>query len=251
METKENGENQENWWSAPGSPIHALHKVPKEAVKKTSEPLQNSYPGIPVEDTLKLVQPLKYSRIHSEGATSFHRRGNSTNNFHKWKFQMQKALQWGSSNFREDSHSQCSSFDPEILANQKRQWYQLQSKTLDPDKFKEPTSLFEHFVIAGLRPDASPEVFEVVSARKKTWEEGIARSGMLDLDIRQFEQPPLPTLEPQVLFKYPSGEKLGLQLKDLAAFCFPGGVKKYLLRIVHELLGMEKRYNASYDNFAS
>ncbi|KAL0459343.1 UNVERIFIED_CONTAM: DENN domain-containing protein 5B [Sesamum latifolium] len=226
---KENGENQENWWSAPGSPIHVLDKVPKEAVKKTSESLQNSNPGIPVENTLKLVQPLRHRRIHSEVATSFHRRGSSTNNFHKWKSQMQKALQWGSSNFREDSHSQCSSFDPEILANQKRQWYQLQSKTLDPDKFKEPTSLFEHFVIVGLRPDASPEVFEVVSDRKKTWEERMARSGMLDLDIRQFEQPPLPTLEPQVLFKYPSVEKLGLQLKDLAAFCFPGGVKAHIM----------------------
>ncbi|KAL0435535.1 UNVERIFIED_CONTAM: DENN domain-containing protein 5B [Sesamum radiatum] len=229
IETKENGENQENWWSAPGSPIHVLDKVPKEAVKKTSESSQNSNLGIPVENTLKLVQPLRHRRIHGEVATSFHRRGSSTNNFHKWKSQMQKALQWGSSNFREDSHSQCSSFDPEILANQKRQWYQLQSKTLDPDKFKEPTSLFEHFVIVGLRPDASPKVFEVASVRKKTWEEKMARSGMLDLDIRQFEQPPLPTLEPQVLFKYPSGEKLGLQLKDLAAFCFPGGVKAHIM----------------------
>lgn len=29
----------------------------------------------------------------------------------------------------------------------------------------------------------------------------------------------------QVLFKYPPGKKLAMRLKDLAAFCFPGGVK--------------------------
>ncbi|KAI3449837.1 hypothetical protein Pfo_006502, partial [Paulownia fortunei] len=28
-----------------------------------------------------------------------------------------------------------------------------------------------------------------------------------------------------VLFKYPPGKKLALRLKDLAAFCFPGGVE--------------------------
>lgn len=29
----------------------------------------------------------------------------------------------------------------------------------------------------------------------------------------------------QVLFKYPPGKKLAMRMKDLAAFCFPGGVK--------------------------
>ncbi|KAK9280897.1 hypothetical protein L1049_003788 [Liquidambar formosana] len=33
----------------------------------------------------------------------------------------------------------------------------------------------------------------------------------------------------QVLFKYPQGKKLALRLKDLATFCFPGGVKARLL----------------------
>ncbi|KAL0383675.1 UNVERIFIED_CONTAM: DENN domain-containing protein 5B [Sesamum calycinum] len=77
----------------------------------------------------------------------------------------------------------------------------------------------------------------------------IARSGMLDLDIRQFEQPPLPTLEPQVLFKYPSGEKLGLQLKDLAAFCFPGGVKAHIMERTQSSSELNKlQYGQVADN---
>ncbi|KAK4418451.1 DENN domain-containing protein 5B [Sesamum alatum] len=193
METKENGENQENWWSAPASPIHV--KVPKEAVEKTSESLQNSNPGtIAVENTPKLVQPLRRRLIFVKIAIA------SVHRLIPRSWQIRK----GSG----------------ISFNQKH-------RTLI--NLKSRPHFFEHFVIAGLRPDATPEVFEVVSARKKRWEEQMARSGMLDLDIRQFEQPPLPTFEPQVLFKYPSGEKLGLQLKDLVAFCFPGGVKAHIL----------------------
>jgi hypothetical protein len=29
----------------------------------------------------------------------------------------------------------------------------------------------------------------------------------------------------QILFKYPPGKRLAMRSKDLAAFCFPGGVK--------------------------
>ncbi|KAK4338698.1 hypothetical protein RND71_043185 [Anisodus tanguticus] len=41
--------------------------------------------------------------------------------------------------------------------------------------------------------------------------------------------PSVPSLEPQVLFKYPPGKKLAMRLKDLAAFCFPGGVKAHVM----------------------
>ncbi|KZV49441.1 hypothetical protein F511_13216 [Dorcoceras hygrometricum] len=138
---------------------------------------------------------------------------------------MQNALHWNSGSFREGS--QFPSFDPEILANQKRQWYQLQSKTLDHEKYKEPTSLFEHFIVAGLHPDANLGVVEDAFIKRKKWER--TRDEMLDLKMPPYQQPTLPTLEPQVLFKYPPGKKLALRLKDLAAFCFPEGVKAQVL----------------------
>ncbi|KAL2893506.1 Voltage-dependent T-type calcium channel subunit alpha-1H [Bienertia sinuspersici] len=34
-----------------------------------------------------------------------------------------------------------------------------------------------------------------------------------------------PSLEPQLIFKYPPGKKLPMRVKDLCAFSFPGGVK--------------------------
>ncbi|XP_073300145.1 uncharacterized protein [Primulina huaijiensis] len=57
----------------------------------------------------------------------------------------------------------------------------------------------------------------------------MARAEMLDFKMQPYQQPTLPTLEPQVLFKYPPGKKLALRLKDLAAFCFPEGVKAQVL----------------------
>uniref|UniRef100_F6HZS1 Uncharacterized protein n=1 Tax=Vitis vinifera TaxID=29760 RepID=F6HZS1_VITVI len=64
-----------------------------------------------------------HKRSQSEVVTGKHRRSNS---FHRWKSHMQRALRWGSN--PQDQGSQ-STFNPEILANQKRQWYQLHSKT--------------------------------------------------------------------------------------------------------------------------
>ncbi|RZC21074.1 DENN domain-containing protein 5B isoform B [Glycine soja] len=45
----------------------------------------------------------------------------------------------------------------------------------------------------------------------------------------QQQRPPEPTLEPQLLFKYPPAKKLTMSKKDLAPFCFPEGVKAWLL----------------------
>ncbi|EYU46382.1 hypothetical protein MIMGU_mgv1a002219mg [Erythranthe guttata] len=159
--------------------------------------LTDSHSGSPVSNTPNWEAEQRHRRSRSEIASSFYRRSSSTINFQKWKSQMQRALQWRSRSFRDD-RVYCS-FDPEIMANQKRQWCKLQSKTLDPDRFKEPTSLFEHFVITGLRPDVN------------------------------LERPTFPIMEPQVLFMYPPGKEMALRLQDLAAFCFPGGVKAGVL----------------------
>lgn len=95
--------------------------------------------------------------------------------------------------------------------------------------YKEPTSLFEHFIIAGLHPDTNLEVVEDAFARRKKWEIEMANSEMLDVKLLQHRGPSIPTLEPQILFKYPPGKKLAMRQKDLAAFCFPGGVKASLI----------------------
>ncbi|XP_038716859.1 uncharacterized protein LOC120010208 isoform X2 [Tripterygium wilfordii] len=55
------------------------------------------------------------------------------------------------------------------------------------------------------------------------------RSGIVDFKMLDYRGPSFPTLEPQILFKYPPGKRLAMRLKDLSSFCFPGGVKARLL----------------------
>ncbi|CAA2998147.1 Hypothetical predicted protein [Olea europaea subsp. europaea] len=219
MDVKENADMPEEW-PRPASPIEVVQHLSEEAVRASSAALRN-VSGCTNSNALPPLMP-GHRRAHSEVVTSFYGRNASCSNFQKWKSQMQRALHWGNCSSRDSEHF---SFDPEILANQKRQWYQLHSKTLDLEKYKEPTSLFEHFIIAGLQPDANLEAVEDAFVKKKKWEQEMARTEMLDFNMLQYRRPTLPILEPQVLFKYPPGEKLALRPKDLAAFCFPGGVK--------------------------
>eukprot|EP00268_Persea_americana_P039413 TRINITY_DN389_c1_g1_i4.p1 TRINITY_DN389_c1_g1~~TRINITY_DN389_c1_g1_i4.p1 ORF type:complete len:803 (+),score=145.03 TRINITY_DN389_c1_g1_i4:716-3124(+) len=158
------------------------------------------------------------SRVASAG----HRRSGS---FQRWKNQMQRAWKWGPGT-REQGLK--SAFNPEVLANQKRQWYQLHS-SLDRKQHKEPTSLIEQFFIVGLHSDANLEVIEDAFAQRKIWESEMAKSEIQDLRKLQYRGPPLPTLEPQILFKYPSKKRLPMRVQDLPAFCFPGGVKARLM----------------------
>ncbi|XP_031100056.1 uncharacterized protein LOC116004232 [Ipomoea triloba] len=185
----------------------------------TSEALQNvsgSFGVPPARAT--------HRRSQSEVAPSSVNRG--SNNVPKWKTNMQRALRWGN-NFQ--GEGPFYSFNPEVLANQKRQWYQLHSKTSDGKKYKEPTSLFEHFIIVGLHPEANLKAAEDAFARKKKWELELERSDIVDIRMLPHRGPPLPSLEPQVKFKYPPGKKMTMRSTDLAAFCFPGGVKAHVL----------------------
>lgn len=130
METKENDDVQEDC-STPASPIAVLQKLSEEAFRRAGEALHGAYSGSPIFKTPPQLDPApRHRRARSEVVALFHRRSGSgsTSSFQKWKCQMRKALHWNSSSSREGS--QFPSFDPEILANQKRQWYQLQSKTL-------------------------------------------------------------------------------------------------------------------------
>ncbi|CAN4098113.1 unnamed protein product [Withania somnifera] len=207
---------------SPSSPYRVLQQISEEAVRVAGEALQNVYSSSSSKFSSSGVG---HRRSRSEMVTSSVTRSGS--NFTKWKSQMQKTLRkWGSTSQEDSSFL---SFNPEVLANQKRQWYQLHSKTSDYKKYKEPDSLFEHFVIVGLHPDANLEDVEDAFARRKKWEVQLETSDMVDFGMLSNCGPSVPSLEPQVLFKYPPGKKLAMRLKDLAAFCFPGGVKAHVM----------------------
>ncbi|GMY06195.1 denn domain-containing protein 5b [Fagus crenata] len=220
MDTKEDAEVHE---VRPPSPSCVLHHLSEEAVKVAGETLHSVYPGSPNIPPLGPGPGQGHRRSRSEVLPTFNRRSNS---FQRLKTRMQKAWKWGS-NSREEDYWR--SFNPEVLANQKRQWYQLHSKSLDNMKYKEPTSLFEHFIVAGLHPDVNLEIVEDAFAKRKKLELQMANSEILEFKMLQNQAPSIPTLEPQILFKYPPGKRLVMRLKDLAAFCFPEGVKARLL----------------------
>lgn len=106
----------------PASPYQVLQQIPEEAVGVAGEPIQNSMSSSPN------LGPLGsgHRRSRSEVVSSI--QNNRRNiGFQKWKSHVQRALRWGNNAQKE---IQGSDFNPEILADQKRQWYQLHSKTM-------------------------------------------------------------------------------------------------------------------------
>ncbi|XAR61038.1 hypothetical protein NMG60_11034617 [Bertholletia excelsa] len=213
MGTKEDGESPE---IRPQSHCQELRKISEEEVKASGESLHNA-------KSFNVECPAsRHSRSQSEVLTESQKRDSS---FQKWKFQMQRALRWANNS----SDQSWSSFNPEVLANQKRQWYQLHSKS-DQKKYEEPASLFEHFIVVGLQPDANLELVETAFAKRKKWESEMRKYEMVDLKLMQYPEPSIPAMEPQILFKYPPGRRLPIRPKDLAAFCFPGGIQARVLQ---------------------
>lgn len=120
MEKKENGGIKEDW-TPPASPIEVLQQLSKEAVRMAGEAWQIAY-----SSNAPILEPApRHRRTRSEAVSSVNRNNTGPGNFKRWKYHMQKAFHTGG-RIRGDSQY---SFDPEILANQKRQWYQLNSKT--------------------------------------------------------------------------------------------------------------------------
>ncbi|XP_030934070.1 uncharacterized protein LOC115959702 [Quercus lobata] len=222
MDKKEDAEVQEE---NSASPVWVLQHLSAEVVRVAGDALHNVYPVSPNFQPLRPEPGLGqgHRRSQSDVVPKFNGR---TNSFQRLKTRMQKAWKWGSNSQEEGNWR---SFNPEVLANQKRQWYQLHSKSLDLTKYKEPTSLFEHFIVVGLHPDANLEIVEDAFAKRKKWQLQMANSEILEYKKLQHRAPSIPTLEPQILFRYPPGKRLAIRLKDLAAFCFPGGVEARLL----------------------
>nr|XP_010933158.1 uncharacterized protein LOC105053615 isoform X2 [Elaeis guineensis] len=155
-----------------------------------------------------------------------------SNSFQRWRRQIQRAWRWGPSGGNNSNSGREQGFKTtlnlEVMANQKRQWYQIQSKSRDLRQYKEPSSLFEHFFIVGLHSYANVEAIEDAFAKRKKWESEVANSEILDLRKLQYHGC-MPTLEPQILFKYPPGKRVAMRENDLPAFCFPEGVKARLI----------------------
>ncbi|THU56222.1 hypothetical protein C4D60_Mb11t15020 [Musa balbisiana] len=157
-----------------------------------------------------------------------------SNSFQRWRWHMQRAWRWGpggggsglGGGSREQSVRATINF--EMMANQKRQWYQIKAKSRDHMQHNEPSSLYEHFFIVGLHSYANVEAIEEAFAKRKTWESEVAKSEILDLRKLQYHGC-IPTLEPQILFKYPPGKRAAMRENELPAFCFPEGVKARLL----------------------
>jgi hypothetical protein len=119
MDTKEDAEVQEE---LPPSPIWVLHHLSEEAFRVAGEALHSVYSG---HSNFPPMGPEQgHRRSQSEVVTKVHRRNSS---FQRLKSQMQKAWKWGSDSREEDYRR---SFNPEVLANHKRQWYQFQSKSM-------------------------------------------------------------------------------------------------------------------------
>ncbi|KAF0913729.1 hypothetical protein E2562_024610, partial [Oryza meyeriana var. granulata] len=154
-----------------------------------------------------------------------------TGSFQRFRQQMQRAWKWGPIGSTERSPREQllrTTVNIEAMANQKRQWYQIHSKSRDQKQYKEPTTLFEHFFVVGLHSYANVGVIEDAFAKKKAWESNVAHSEIVDLRKIQYHGL-IPTMEPQILFKYPPGTKTEIRESDLPSFCFPEGVKARLI----------------------
>ncbi|XP_024626920.1 uncharacterized protein [Medicago truncatula] len=221
MDAKEEVEPNEE---IPTSPMRVvLQQISEGAFRVAGEALHSMYSGAGGSSLPQIGPSVAHRRSKSEIVTKGFQRSHS---FQKLKVHVQKAWGWGGKS-REEGLPPI--FNPEVMANQKRQWYQLHPKSMDCFNYKEPTSLFEHFVIVGLHPDANLESVEQAFARRKKWEREKEMSELLNYKMMQQQRPPEPILEPQILFKYPPARSFTVRMQDLASFCFPEGVKAWLL----------------------
>uniref|UniRef100_A0A7N2LWP1 Uncharacterized protein n=1 Tax=Quercus lobata TaxID=97700 RepID=A0A7N2LWP1_QUELO len=105
----------------------------------------------------------------------------------------------------------------------------------DLTKYKEPTSLFEHFIVVRLHPDANLEIVEDAFAKRKKWQLQMANSEILEFKKLQHRAPSIPTSEPQLKIS---------QQEDLSSF------NQYSIQVLGDLascfncLGVCKSYRA-------
>ncbi|GER56936.1 DENN (AEX-3) domain-containing protein [Striga asiatica] len=119
------------------------------------------------------------------------------------------------------SEIKSSSYNPEILTSQKRQWANFQLQLLDHRVWNEPSKLFESMVVVGLPPTSDVQSLQNLYFARKFEGSGRFRNALGGQHQSRIE----PNLEPQVLFVYPPEKQLPLKYKDLLSFCFPAGIE--------------------------
>ncbi|XP_076905830.1 uncharacterized protein LOC143561715, partial [Bidens hawaiensis] len=104
-----------------------------------------------------------------------------------------------------------SSYNPEVLTTQKRQWASFHSQALHRRILKEPLRLFESMVVVGLHPNSD------IQSGAGRMQKAVNGQHQSTLEVAN--------VEPQVLFVYPPDKPLPLKYRDLLSFCFPVGVE--------------------------
>ncbi|GJV91031.1 putative uDENN domain protein [Tanacetum coccineum] len=85
-----------------------------------------------------------------------------------------------------------------LLVNEKDGVPSNETQKYDTTKYHDPTSLFEHFLIAGIHPNANLGPMEDAFAKRKKWEAKSDKTDLMDLKVMQFRSPPSVMVEPQV-----------------------------------------------------
>lgn len=96
----------------PSSPLWVLHQISEEAVRVANEYLSSAN-----------TSPVWTGHKRNQSETVNHTRRRSS--FEQLKSQISKAWRWGGNSQYENGRF---NFNPEVLANQKRQWYQLHTQ---------------------------------------------------------------------------------------------------------------------------
>ncbi|KAG7988614.1 hypothetical protein I3843_03G196600 [Carya illinoinensis] len=127
--------------------------------------------------------------------------------------------------FSQPPEVRSTTYNPEVLTSQKRQWASFQLQYLDHRSLKEPTRLFESMVVVGLHPNCDIQALDRLYNARRSEGSGKLRSALSFQNQSRVE----PSLEPQVLLVYPPEKELPLKYKDLLSFCFPGGLEVHAI----------------------
>jgi hypothetical protein len=121
MDAKEEAEPNE---VRPTSPMRVLQQMSEGAFRVAGEALQSMYSGGGGSSLPQIGPSVAHRRSKSEIVTKGFQRSQS---FQKLKVHVQKAWGWGGKSKEEGLPA---IFNPEVMANQKRQWYQLHPKSM-------------------------------------------------------------------------------------------------------------------------
>lgn len=121
MDTKEEVEPSNE--DRPSSPMWVLQQLSEGAFRVAGEALHNMYSG-GGSNMPQVGTSAAHRRSQSELVTKGFQRSHS---FQRIKAQVHKAWGWGG---RSKEEGLPANFNPEVMANQKRQWYQLHPKSM-------------------------------------------------------------------------------------------------------------------------